>query len=155
MLYWVQALNCDIGLFNQHQKLNVIWKLKVKLTCCKLWLGVMFTTMRSNKYKATDGQVECTSWYIARNYLAISSVWVCVSNIIISVGDRVAIEPGVPCRQCYICHAGRYNLCGDMKFCATPPVDGNLSQYFTHPEDFCFKWELIDCHVCFHEIFFC
>ena len=54
-------------------------------------------------------------------------------------GDKVAIEPGVPCRMCHICHAGRYNLCTDMKFCATPPVDGNLCQYYNHPEDFCFK----------------
>ena len=54
-------------------------------------------------------------------------------------GDKVAIEPGVPCRMCHICHTGRYNLCRDMKFCATPPVDGNLCQYYNHPEDFCFK----------------
>ncbi|XP_067935215.1 sorbitol dehydrogenase-like isoform X2 [Watersipora subatra] len=54
-------------------------------------------------------------------------------------GDRVAIEPGVPCRQCSICRSGRYNLCSHMRFCATPPVDGNLCQFYKHPEDFCFK----------------
>ena len=41
-------------------------------------------------------------------------------------GDRVAIEPGVPCRMCDYCKNGRYNLCPEMKFCATPPYDGNL-----------------------------
>jgi len=54
-------------------------------------------------------------------------------------GDRVAIEPGVPCRYCEHCKAGRYNLCPDMIFCATPPVDGNLCRYYTHAADFCFK----------------
>ena len=54
-------------------------------------------------------------------------------------GDRVAIEPGVPCRLCKDCKTGRYNLCPDMKFCATPPYDGNLCRYYKHAADFCFK----------------
>ena len=41
-------------------------------------------------------------------------------------GDRVAIEPGVPCRACSYCKTGVYNLCPQMSFCATPPVHGNL-----------------------------
>ncbi|XP_060604806.1 sorbitol dehydrogenase-like, partial [Ruditapes philippinarum] len=44
--------------------------------------------------------------------------------------DRVAIEPGVPCRCCSYCKKGRYNLCLDMKFCATPPIDGNLARFY-------------------------
>ena len=54
-------------------------------------------------------------------------------------GDRVAIEPGVPCRMCDYCKHGRYNLCPDMKFCATPPYDGNLCRWYTEAADFCFK----------------
>lgn len=57
----------------------------------------------------------------------------------LQVGDRVAIEPGVPCRLCAKCKTGRYNLCSDMKFCATPPYDGNLTRFYAHPADFCFK----------------
>lgn len=57
----------------------------------------------------------------------------------LSIGDRVAIEPGVPCRTCDICKEGRYNLCREMKFCATPPVDGNLMKYYVHAADFCFR----------------
>lgn len=57
----------------------------------------------------------------------------------LKVGDRVAIEPGVPCRYCDHCKQGRYNLCADMVFCATPPVDGNLSRYYAHAADFCYK----------------
>lgn len=57
----------------------------------------------------------------------------------LKVGDRVAIEPGVPCRYCDQCKRGSYNLCPDMVFCATPPVDGNLTKYYAHAADFCFK----------------
>ena len=34
----------------------------------------------------------------------------------LSPGDRVAIEPGVPCRSCSFCKSGRYNLCPDVQF---------------------------------------
>jgi len=57
----------------------------------------------------------------------------------LQVGDRVAIEPGVPCRRCGYCKEGVYNLCPDMQFCATPPVHGNLSRYYVHAADFCYK----------------
>ncbi|KAH6663701.1 putative sorbitol/xylitol dehydrogenase, partial [Halenospora varia] len=53
-------------------------------------------------------------------------------------GDRVALEPGVPCQTCDYCRGGRYNLCAFMQFAATPPYDGTLSTYYTLPEDFCF-----------------
>ncbi len=53
-------------------------------------------------------------------------------------GDRVALEPGVPCRTCEHCRGGKYNLCDLMRFAATPPYDGTLSTYYTLPEDFCF-----------------
>ncbi|MEO6021402.1 MAG: NAD(P)-dependent alcohol dehydrogenase [Knoellia sp.] len=54
------------------------------------------------------------------------------------VGERVAIEPGVPCRSCVQCLGGHYNLCPDMVFHATPPIDGTLSEYVTHPSSFAF-----------------
>lgn len=41
--------------------------------------------------------------------------------------------------MCKDCKTGRYNLCPDMKFCATPPYDGNLCRYYKHAADFCFK----------------
>ncbi|WP_106815847.1 NAD(P)-dependent alcohol dehydrogenase [Microbacterium timonense] len=46
----------------------------------------------------------------------------------VSVGDRVAIEPGTPCRDCEDCLAGRYHLCSRLAFLATPPYDGALVQ---------------------------
>lgn len=57
----------------------------------------------------------------------------------LKVGDRVAMEPGVPCRRCVRCKEGKYNLCIDMAFAATPPFDGTLAKYYTLPEDFCYK----------------
>ena len=54
-------------------------------------------------------------------------------------GDRVAIEPGVPCRRCAHCKSGRYNLCVDVRFMATPPIDGALARYVVHPADFCYR----------------
>jgi L-iditol 2-dehydrogenase len=54
------------------------------------------------------------------------------------VGDRVAIEPGVTCGRCEHCKSGRYNLCPDVQFLATPPVNGAFVQYIKHREDFLF-----------------
>lgn len=57
----------------------------------------------------------------------------------LKAGDRVAIEPGVPCRRCLYCKKGQYNLCPDIVFCATPPHHGNMGRYYVHPADFCYK----------------
>jgi L-iditol 2-dehydrogenase len=54
------------------------------------------------------------------------------------VGDRVTLEPGVPCGRCRECRAGRYNLCPDVVFFATPPVDGAFANFVTIHEDFAF-----------------
>jgi L-iditol 2-dehydrogenase len=52
------------------------------------------------------------------------------------VGQRVSIEPGVPCRACPQCLAGRYNLCPDVRFFATPPYDGAFAQFVAVPAAF-------------------
>ena len=57
----------------------------------------------------------------------------------LKVGDRVSLEPGYPCRTCYHCKRGRYNLCPDITFMATPPVDGAFAEYLAWPSDFAFK----------------
>ena len=54
-------------------------------------------------------------------------------------GDRIALEPGYPCRRCSSCLSGRYNLCPDMVFAATPPYDGTLAGFWVAPFDFCYK----------------
>ncbi|KAL7006933.1 hypothetical protein EMMF5_003517 [Cystobasidiomycetes sp. EMM_F5] len=58
----------------------------------------------------------------------------------LKVGDRVAIEAGVYCRQCRFCKLGRYNLCTKMRFASSakvyPHADGFLQTYINHPESF-------------------
>jgi L-iditol 2-dehydrogenase len=70
-----------------------------------------------------------------------------VSGVIVAVGDgvagdrvgsRVAIEPGAACGMCAPCKAGRYNLCPQMRFFATPPVDGALAEYVEVRADLAF-----------------
>lgn len=57
----------------------------------------------------------------------------------LKVGDRVALEPGVTCGQCEFCKSGRYNLCPDVQFLATPPVQGCYENYIAFPENMAFK----------------
>ncbi|WP_258174635.1 NAD(P)-dependent alcohol dehydrogenase [Actinopolyspora mortivallis] len=52
------------------------------------------------------------------------------------VGSRVSLEPGVPCLSCHECRSGRYNLCPDVRFFATPPIDGAFCEYVTLHEQF-------------------
>jgi L-iditol 2-dehydrogenase len=54
------------------------------------------------------------------------------------VGQRVALEPGVPCGRCTECRHGRYNLCTDVRFFATPPIDGAFARYVAIHEDYAF-----------------
>ena len=61
----------------------------------------------------------------------------------LQVGDRVAIEPGVPRLSNALSHyymkKGQYNLCPDIFFFATPPDHGAFCSYVNHRADFCFK----------------
>jgi L-iditol 2-dehydrogenase len=52
------------------------------------------------------------------------------------IGARVAVEPGVPDGECQQCRAGRYNLCPNIAFFGTPPVDGALAQFVSVHERF-------------------
>lgn len=54
-------------------------------------------------------------------------------------GDRVAIEPGLSCRRCKQCKAGRYNLCPGMRFASDPPAHGMLCRYFRTQEDLLYR----------------
>ncbi|OBZ14976.1 alcohol dehydrogenase [Bacillus sp. FJAT-27264] len=57
----------------------------------------------------------------------------------LKVGDRVALEPGVTCGHCEFCTTGRYNLCPDVEFLATPPYQGAFTNYIAFPENMAFK----------------
>ena len=54
-------------------------------------------------------------------------------------GDRVVIEPAVPCLTCDQCQKGRFNICRNMKFLGCPgELAGCLSEYIVMPETCCF-----------------
>ncbi|KAI0553319.1 sorbitol dehydrogenase [Xylaria curta] len=60
-----------------------------------------------------------------------------------NIGDRVAIEVGIPCGQCSICRTGRYNLCKKMRFRSSaksvPHFQGTLQERINHPAVWCHK----------------
>jgi len=54
-------------------------------------------------------------------------------------GDRIAIEPAMPCWKCDQCLAGRPHTCRTLKFLGCPgQADGCLSEYIVMPETSCF-----------------
>ena len=59
----------------------------------------------------------------------------------LKVGERVALEPGIPCGHCEMCKKGLYNLCPDVHFLAAakPPTNGALRNYFAYPAEWCFR----------------
>ncbi|KAH7061202.1 chaperonin 10-like protein [Macrophomina phaseolina] len=59
------------------------------------------------------------------------------------IGDRVALEVGVPCDSCRSCQRGRYNLCPKMRFRSSaksvPHFEGTLQERINHPAKWCHK----------------
>ncbi|KAK9449620.1 chaperonin 10-like protein [Limtongia smithiae] len=55
------------------------------------------------------------------------------------IGDRVAIEPQIPCSNCFNCRNGDYNLCADVKFSGVYPYDGTLQRYKVHSARYIYK----------------
>lgn len=54
----------------------------------------------------------------------------------VAEGQRVAVEPGIPCRRCRYCRSGRYNLCPEVRFLSAPPENGTFAEYVAVPGDF-------------------
>lgn len=55
------------------------------------------------------------------------------------IGQRVAVEPQRPCGACKMCDQGRYNLCPQMEFFATPPIDGAFCEYVAIQSKFAYE----------------
>lgn len=55
------------------------------------------------------------------------------------VGERVVIEPGIPCWRCNACRAGRYNFCRHMSFMGTPPGNGCMAEYVAWPQELVYE----------------
>jgi len=56
----------------------------------------------------------------------------------IRAGQRIAIEPAMPCGECDQCLSGRPHTCRKLKFLGCPgQADGCLSEYIVMPESSC------------------
>ncbi|KAF2130897.1 GroES-like protein [Dothidotthia symphoricarpi CBS 119687] len=59
------------------------------------------------------------------------------------IGDKVALEVGLPCEKCERCKEGRYNICKGMRFRssakAIPHAQGTLQDRINHPAAWCHK----------------
>ncbi len=51
-------------------------------------------------------------------------------------GDRVSVEPGVPCLSCEHCREGRYNLCAGIRFLGVPNHPGAFREYIAYDPRF-------------------
>ncbi|MEA3479485.1 MAG: alcohol dehydrogenase catalytic domain-containing protein [Bacteroidota bacterium] len=59
---------------------------------------------------------------------------------LVKPGDRIAIEPAMPCWECDQCLAGRPHTCRNLRFLGCPgQAEGSLSEYIVMPETSCFK----------------
>ena len=58
----------------------------------------------------------------------------------VKIGDRIAVEPAMPCWECDQCKAGRHHTCRNLRFLGCPKqAEGCLSEYIVMPETSCFK----------------
>lgn len=57
----------------------------------------------------------------------------------VKAGDRIAIDPAMPCGQCDQCQQGRPHTCRKLRFLGCPKqAEGCLSEFIVMPEDSCF-----------------
>ncbi len=58
----------------------------------------------------------------------------------VKVGDRVAIDPAMPCGVCDQCRCGRPHTCRKLTFLGCPDqAEGCLAEYLVMPQECCFK----------------
>jgi len=61
----------------------------------------------------------------------------------LKIGDKVALEVGLPCLECALCKEGRYNICKGMRFRSSakafPHFQGTLQERINHPAVYCHK----------------
>lgn len=61
----------------------------------------------------------------------------------LAAGDRVAVDPTIPCRNCAPCRQGRSNLCVNMRVFGSassiPHLDGGFQEYVAVPVQCCHR----------------
>jgi L-iditol 2-dehydrogenase len=85
------------------------------------------------------GNLEVQSAHCLGHEGAGEVVWTGSDVKHLKPGDRVAIEPGVPCGDCFECSSGHYNLCPDVKFSGVPPYTGSMRRYHVHHASYLHK----------------
>lgn len=54
-------------------------------------------------------------------------------------GDKIAIDPAMPCWNCDQCLAGRHHTCRNLRFLGCPgQAEGCLTEYLVMPEESCY-----------------
>ncbi|HUI10102.1 MAG TPA: alcohol dehydrogenase catalytic domain-containing protein [Bacteroidota bacterium] len=57
----------------------------------------------------------------------------------VRAGERIAIDPAMPCGHCDQCSAGREHTCRTLRFMGTPgQMEGSLAEYVVIPERSCY-----------------
>jgi len=57
----------------------------------------------------------------------------------LQVGQRVAVDPAMPCHACDQCEAGREHTCRNLRFLGCPDqAEGCLAEYLVMPAESCF-----------------
>lgn len=60
---------------------------------------------------------------------------------LLQVGDKVALEVGIPCGTCQRCMEGRYNICPKLGFRSSaksfPHLQGTMQDAINHPASWC------------------
>ena len=54
-------------------------------------------------------------------------------------GERVALDPAMPCGRCAVCLAGQHNLCPDVAFAGHGATDGALRSMLAWPEHLAYR----------------
>lgn len=71
----------------------------------------------------------------------VTAIGSSVSNL--HIGDKVALEVGIPCGRCQRCGEGRYNICKDVRFRSSgkafPHFQGTLQERINHPAKWVYK----------------
>lgn len=56
----------------------------------------------------------------------------------LKVGDRVVVQPNISCGRCYLCKAGKFNLCKQRKILGIN-ASGGFAEIVKAPEDYVWK----------------
>ena len=80
------------------------------------------------------------SWFETRCIGCRSCMDTCRNHALSGSPSGIVIDRGkcISCGECESCQHGHPNLCPDVRFCGTPPIDGVFAEYTIMPAENCF-----------------